>query len=225
MSLTTARNIGIIVLLGLVVWLVPGGGEGASFINQLLGAIFIVLMALGCGILYRNFRGEIFSLGDTWRFALYAAVGIAIVTVAATRRLFDTGAGRRGAVVRAHRRGVVHAVPRLAAPPLVHLSGRARGAWRGARAPERARARALRACVLAGTRRQLAWAALNLTGARAERGMRRADRSPTGCRRMRPRDVRVDPRGSQYPCTVGAHGPAPEPCAHQRFRHTIARLL
>jgi len=91
MSLTTARNIGIIVLLGLVVWLVPGGGEGASFINQLLGAIFIVLMALGCGILYRNFRGEIFSLGDTWRFALYAAVGIAIVTVAATRRLFDTG--------------------------------------------------------------------------------------------------------------------------------------
>ena len=93
MSLETARNIAIIVLLGLVVWLVPGGGEGAAFINQLLGAIFIVLMALGCGMLYRNFRGEIFSLGDTWRLALYAAVGIAIVTVAASRRLFETGAG------------------------------------------------------------------------------------------------------------------------------------
>jgi drug/metabolite transporter (DMT)-like permease len=92
MSPETARNIGVIVLLALVVWLVPGGGEGASFINQLLGAIFIVLMALGCAILYRRFRGEIFSLGDTWRFALYAAVGIAIVTVAASRRLFDTGA-------------------------------------------------------------------------------------------------------------------------------------
>ena len=93
MSLETARNIGIIVLLGLVVWLVPGGGEGADLINQLLGAIFIVLMALGCGILYRRFRGEIFSLGDAWRFALYAAVGIAVVTVAASRRLFETGAG------------------------------------------------------------------------------------------------------------------------------------
>ncbi len=93
MSLEVARNIAIVVLLALVVWLVPGGGEGAAFINQLLGAIFIVLMALGCGILYRNFRGEIFSLGDTWRFALYAAVGIAIVTIAATGRLFDTGAG------------------------------------------------------------------------------------------------------------------------------------
>ena len=93
MSLEVARNIAIVVLLALVVWLVPGGGEGAAFINQLLGAIFIVLMALGCGILYRNFRGEIFSLGDTWRFALYAAVGIAVVTIAATGRLFDTGAG------------------------------------------------------------------------------------------------------------------------------------
>jgi hypothetical protein len=93
MSLETARNIAIIVLLGLVVWLVPGGGEGAALINQVLGAIFIVLMALGCGILYRRFRGEIFSLGDAWRFALYAAVGIAVVTVAASRRLFETGAG------------------------------------------------------------------------------------------------------------------------------------
>ena len=125
MSLETARNVAIIVLLGLVVWLVPGGGEGASFIYQLLNAIFIVLMALGCGILYRQFRGEIFSLGDTWRFALYAAVGIAIVTVAASRRLFDTGAG---AVLwfAPRRRRVVHAVPRLAAPPLVQLTRAAR---------------------------------------------------------------------------------------------------
>ena len=102
--------------------------EGASFIDRLLGAIFIVLMALGCGMLYRNFRGEIFSLGDTWRFALYAAVGIAIVTVAATRRQFDTGPAGAVLWVALHRRGVVHAVPRLAAPPLVHVSGSARGA-------------------------------------------------------------------------------------------------
>jgi peptidoglycan/LPS O-acetylase OafA/YrhL len=92
-SLETARNVGVIVLLGLVVWLVPGGGDGADFVMQLLNAIFIVLMALGCGILYRQYRGEIFALGDEWRFALYAAVGIALVTVSASRRLFETGAG------------------------------------------------------------------------------------------------------------------------------------
>ena len=92
-SLEALRNVGIIVLIALVVWLAPGGGQGASFIQQLLGAIFIVMMAVICGILYRQYRGEIFSLGDRWRFALYAAVGIAIVTVAASRRLFQSGAG------------------------------------------------------------------------------------------------------------------------------------
>jgi hypothetical protein len=92
-SLEALRNVGIIVLIALVVWLAPGGGQGASFIQQLLGAIFIVTMAVICGILYRQYRGEIFSLGDRWRFALYAAVGIAIVTVAASRRLFQSGAG------------------------------------------------------------------------------------------------------------------------------------
>jgi hypothetical protein len=92
-SLEAARNIGIVVLIALVVWLAPGGGEGATFVQQLLSAIFIVTMAVICGILYRQYRGEIFSLGDRWRFALYAAVGVAIVTVAASRRLFESGAG------------------------------------------------------------------------------------------------------------------------------------
>lgn len=93
MSVETARNLGVIVLLGLVVWLAPGGGEGALFVQQLLGAAFIVVAALICGMLYRRYRGEIFALGDQWRFALYAAVGIAVVTVSATGRLWDTGAG------------------------------------------------------------------------------------------------------------------------------------
>lgn len=93
MTPETARNIGIVIALGLVVWLVPGGGESAGLISQLLYGIFIVMIALGCGLLYRNFRGEIFSLGDGWRFALYAAVGTAIVTVAVSGRLFETGPG------------------------------------------------------------------------------------------------------------------------------------
>ena len=91
MSVAAARNIGIIVLIALVVWLAPGGGEGAAFVQQLLNALFIVAMAVFCGILYRQDRAEIFGLGDQWRFALYAAAGVAIVTVAASRRLFDAG--------------------------------------------------------------------------------------------------------------------------------------
>jgi peptidoglycan/LPS O-acetylase OafA/YrhL len=92
-SVEVARNIGIILLIALVVWLAPGGGQGAAFIQQLLNALFIIAIALICGILYRQHRGEIFALGDKWRLALYAAVGVAIVTVAASRRLFETGLG------------------------------------------------------------------------------------------------------------------------------------
>ncbi len=93
MSTATARNVGVILLLGVAVWLLPGGGEGANFVLQLLNAVFIVLVAVGCGLLYRRFRGEIFALGGQWRFALYAAIGIAVVTVAASGRLFDTPVG------------------------------------------------------------------------------------------------------------------------------------
>jgi hypothetical protein len=93
MNLEVARNVAIIVALALVVWLVPGGGEGASLVAQILSAIFIVMMVLIAGRMYRQFRGEIFGLGDQWRFALYAAVGAAVVTVAASHRLFATGAG------------------------------------------------------------------------------------------------------------------------------------
>lgn len=93
MNLEVARNIAIVIALALVVWLVPGGGEGAALVGQILSAIFIVLIVLILSRLYRQFRGEIFSLGDHWRFALYCAVGVAVVTVAATSRLLETGAG------------------------------------------------------------------------------------------------------------------------------------
>ena len=89
----TARNIAIVVLIALAVWLVPGGGEGADLVGTTLNAIFIVVIALIVGNLYRQYRGEIFSLGDEWRFALYAAVGVAILTVSITGQLWSTGIG------------------------------------------------------------------------------------------------------------------------------------
>jgi len=93
MSVQLARNVAIIVLLALVVWLAPGGGEGADLVGKTLNAIFIVVTAMIVGILYRQYRGEIFSLGDQWRFALYAAVGIALLTVSITGRMWATGPG------------------------------------------------------------------------------------------------------------------------------------
>ena len=91
--MATARNIAIIVAVALVVWLAPGGGEGADLVGKTLNAVFIVVMALILGTLYRQYRGEIFSLGDEWRFALYASVGVAVVTVTVTAQLWSTGIG------------------------------------------------------------------------------------------------------------------------------------
>jgi len=88
-----ARNVAVVVLLALVVWLVPGGGEGADLVAKILNAVFIVVAVLIVGSLYRQYRGEIFGLGDQWRLALYAAVGIALVTVSITGRMWETGPG------------------------------------------------------------------------------------------------------------------------------------
>lgn len=93
MRTETLRNIAIVLALALGVWLLPGGGEGAGLVTQLLQAAFIVVVVLILSRLYRQFRAEIHGLGDPWRLALYAAVGVAVVTVAATGRLFETGAG------------------------------------------------------------------------------------------------------------------------------------
>ena len=93
MSAQMARNIGILVLLAVVVAFAPAGGEGADLVGRILNAAFIVVIALVVGTQYRRYRGEIFGLGDQWRFALYAAVGIAIVTVSITGRMWQTGAG------------------------------------------------------------------------------------------------------------------------------------
>ncbi len=93
MSAQTARNVAIVLLVALAVWLLPGGGEGADLVGKALNAIFIVTVVLIVGSLYRQYRGEIFGLGDQWRLALYAAVGIALLTVSITGRMWETGPG------------------------------------------------------------------------------------------------------------------------------------
>ena len=50
-------------------------------------------MALIVGTLYRQYRGEIFGLGDQWRFALYAAVGLGDRHGVDHGRMWETGAG------------------------------------------------------------------------------------------------------------------------------------
>jgi uncharacterized membrane protein len=92
-SLATARNIGIILVLAAIVAFAPGGGEGADLISQILSAVFTIVIIVILGRLYMQFRTDIYGLGDRWRLVLYAAVGVIVVTLAASSRLFDSGAG------------------------------------------------------------------------------------------------------------------------------------
>jgi hypothetical protein len=88
-----ARNFGIVALLALGVYALPGGGTAAN----LFGAALFVIITLGIGLLvaryYRENRQDIYALGDRWRLIAYGALGAIVLSLAATPRLFDSGPG------------------------------------------------------------------------------------------------------------------------------------
>jgi hypothetical protein len=87
------RNFGIVALLALGVYALPGGDTAAN----LFGAALFVILTIGIGLLaarlYQERRIDLMSLGDTWRLLLYGALGVIVVALAASPRLFDTGLG------------------------------------------------------------------------------------------------------------------------------------
>jgi hypothetical protein len=87
------RNVGIIILLALIVWLVPGGGEAGATVSNLLGIAFVsALLFLGYR-LYMEHRESIFGLEERQRGILYASLALATVALAGTSRMWDSGGG------------------------------------------------------------------------------------------------------------------------------------
>ena len=87
----SARNVAIIAVLAAVVAFAPGGGEGAGVLSQALGAVFTVAIVAILARLYRQFRSEIFSLGDRWRGVLYVSIAVLLLSLAGGRRLLELG--------------------------------------------------------------------------------------------------------------------------------------
>lgn len=87
------RNFGIVVLLAAAVYALPGGGTAA----QLVQAILYIIITVGIGLLgaraYAENRSSLYTLGDRWRLVLYAALGLIVLLMAGTTKMFDTGAG------------------------------------------------------------------------------------------------------------------------------------
>jgi hypothetical protein len=88
---THLRNIGIVLLLAVVVWQLPGGGTTAATINNLLGVIFIGGLLFFGYRMYMEHRDSIFGLEDRQRGMMYAALALGAITLAATRRMWDEG--------------------------------------------------------------------------------------------------------------------------------------
>jgi hypothetical protein len=89
-----ARNIAIIVLIAAAVYYLPRGGQVAGTVNAVVGVAFGGLLALAASRLYREHRTTLYSLGDRMRGLLYGAVAVAMVTITAKDRMWQSSAGQ-----------------------------------------------------------------------------------------------------------------------------------
>jgi hypothetical protein len=88
-----ARNIAIIVLIAAAVYFLPRGGQVANTVSSIVWVSFAALVAYFASRLYREHRTTIYSLGDRLRGLLYGSIAVAVVTLAAKDRMWQTGAG------------------------------------------------------------------------------------------------------------------------------------
>jgi hypothetical protein len=89
----TLRNVAIILAVAAGVALIPAGGVAAGTTLWLLGIAFWAVLAWFAARMYREHRMALMSLDDRMRALLYGSIGVAVLTVSATRRLWDTPAG------------------------------------------------------------------------------------------------------------------------------------
>ena len=89
----TALYVAIIVALAALIAFLPGAGVAASMFVWLLAIVFWGTLAWFVARLYRQYRDEIYGLGERTRAVLYVSVGVVVITLAATDRLWDTPAG------------------------------------------------------------------------------------------------------------------------------------
>ncbi len=86
---STARNVGIVLLLALAVYALPGGGTGADIIQALIGIAFAVGIWFFLMRMYRERRTTIYGLGDSYRLVFYASLAGILFLGAAANRWFD----------------------------------------------------------------------------------------------------------------------------------------
>jgi multisubunit Na+/H+ antiporter MnhB subunit len=87
------RNLLVVAVLAAAVAFVPGGGDTAAVAGAVLSTLILVSFVWLAVRFYRERRLDLDGLGDRWRAVLYVALALAVLTVAATRRLWDSTPG------------------------------------------------------------------------------------------------------------------------------------
>jgi hypothetical protein len=114
----TVRNVVIVMAIAALLVFAPGGGTAARTITQAVWLAFLASLFWFGMVMYRQNRVYIYGLGDRRRAIVYVALGIAALTLTASQRMWQSGAGKVAwvlllgacvyavtAVVVAHRRG------------------------------------------------------------------------------------------------------------------------
>jgi low temperature requirement protein LtrA len=89
----TLIYIAIILALAAAVALLPGGGTAAGAVGTALSIAFLGTLVWFAARVYRENRMALMALDERWRALLYVAIGVVVVTLAATSRLWLTSAG------------------------------------------------------------------------------------------------------------------------------------
>lgn len=87
------KNHAIVVVLAALVAFAPGAGLGASVVASVVNAAIIAVIVFVVGMLYRRHQQELWSLGDSHRALLYAALGGFVLLMAGRHELTATPAG------------------------------------------------------------------------------------------------------------------------------------
>ena len=87
----TAAKFGLVALIALALFLLPGGGNALDVMLTALSIAFFVAIAVLAARLYREHHFTIESLSDRERQVLYGSIGLALLTFTASRQMFDEG--------------------------------------------------------------------------------------------------------------------------------------
>ena len=88
-----ALNVLIVLALAAAVAFVPGGWPVGTFFGNLLSIVLFTGLVWFAARLYMEHRVVLFGIGDRNRAILYGSVAVIVLTLTASRELFDTGPG------------------------------------------------------------------------------------------------------------------------------------